>query len=395
LQTLTTSWVVPVDGPPLRDGRVTVRAGRIAWVGRAGDPGEPAASLRDLGPGVLLPGLVNAHCHLELSHLADALHGEDGFVAWVEALVAGRGRAGEAGVREGMRRGIAELESTGTVAVGDVSNRLAHLDLLEASGLDAVVFHELLGWDPARAGGLLEDADRLAAEAVPVGLSGRVRLAAHAPHSVSPALMAALVARGGPAAIHLAESPDESVFLASGNGAWAGFLERRGLGHVAFTPPGTTPVRYLDAAKALRSGLVAAHCVHVDEGDRELLARRGVFVAVCPRSNRALGVGIPPVPELLRAGVRLCLGTDSLASVPSLDLAADMAALQSEFPALDPAVIVEMATRGGAQALGLPDLGTLAAGQRAALAFAAAERAPDDPHAYLVSGEARLERVSA
>ena len=395
MQTVTTSWVVPVERPPLRDGRVTVAEGRIVWVGRAGDAGEPAAPLRDLGPGVLLPGLVNAHCHLELSHLGGALRGADGFVGWVEALVEARAQAAEADVREGTRRGIAELVSTGTVAVGDVSNRLAHLDLLEASGLDAVVFHELLGWDPARADALLAEADRRAAEVERLGLRARVRLAAHAPHSVSPELLAGLVARGGPAAIHLAESPEESVFLARGNGAWADFLQRRGLGHVAFVPPATTPVRYLDAAAAMPAGLVAAHCVHVDERDRELLARRGVHVAVCPRSNRALGVGIPPVPELRRAGVRLCLGTDSLASVPSLDLAADMAALQREFPELDPAVIVEMATRGGARALDLPDLGTLAAGQRAALAFAVAERAPDDPLAFLVSGEARVERWRA
>jgi aminodeoxyfutalosine deaminase len=393
LQTLTASWVVPVDRPPLRDGRVAVSEGRIVWVGGPGDPGEPAVPLRDLGPGVLLPGLVNAHCHLELGHLARALRGANGFVPWVEALVAARGQADEGEVREGTRRGIVELERTGTVAVGDVSNRLDHLDLLEASGLTAVVFYELLGWDPARASALLEEADRRVAGVVPKRLRESVRLAAHAPHSVSPALLAGLVARGGPAAIHLAESGEECAFLAQGNGEWGAFLERRGLAHVSFAPPGTTPVRYLEAAGALRGGLLAAHCVNVDEGDRELLARRGVHVAVCPRSNRALGVGIPPVPDLLRAGVRVCLGTDSLASVPTLDLADDMAALHREFLALDPAVIVRMATRGGAEALGLHDLGTLAPGRQAALAFAAVGRPPKDPNAFLVSGEARLERV--
>jgi aminodeoxyfutalosine deaminase len=394
LQTFTASWVVPVDRPPLREGRVSTSEGRIVWVGRAGDPGEPEAPLHDLGPGVLLPGLVNAHCHLELSHLAGVLRGTGGFVPWVESLVARRGDPAGVEAREGARRGIAELEATGTVAVADVSNGLAHLDLLPPSSLTVVVFYELLGWDPERADGLLEDADRRAA-AVPASLRSRVRLSAHAPHSVSPALLAGLVARGGPAAIHLAESPEESRFLAQGDGGWGGFLERRGLGHVAFAAPGTSPVRYLEDAGALRGGLVAAHCVQVDQDDRELLARRGVYVAVCPRSNLALGVGVPPVPELLRAGVRLCLGTDSLASVPSLDLSADMAALQREFPALDPVVIVRMATQGGAEALGLRDLGTLTPGKQAALAFAPARRPPHDPWAFLVAGEAPFERVRA
>jgi aminodeoxyfutalosine deaminase len=343
---------------------------------------------------VLLPGLVNAHCHLELSHLSRVMRGDGGFVPWVETLVARRGDAAGPEAREGARRGIAELEATGTVAVADVSNGLAHLDLLEASSLSVVVFYELLGWDPERAEGLLEDADRRAA-AVPARLRTRVRLSAHAPHSVSPALLAGLVARGGPAAIHLAESPDESRFLAAGGGEWGAFLERRGLGHVAFAAPGTSPVRYLEDAGALRGGLVAAHCVQIDEQDRDLLARRGVYVAVCPRSNRALGVGMAPVPELLRAGVRLCLGTDSLASVPTLDLAADMAALQREFPALDPIVIVRMATQGGAEALGLRDLGTLTPGKHAALAFAPARRPPHDPWAFLVAGDGPFQRVRA
>jgi cytosine/adenosine deaminase-related metal-dependent hydrolase len=99
------------------------------------------------------------------------------------------------------------------------------------------------------------------------------------------------------------------------------------------------------------------------------------------------------VPDLLDAGVPLCLGTDSLASVDTLDLIDDAVTLHEEFPELDPAVIVEMATAGGARALGLAGLGTLAPGMRAELAFAPAGQAPSDPAAFLVSGEARPRRV--
>ncbi|MGE5126346.1 MAG: amidohydrolase family protein, partial [Betaproteobacteria bacterium] len=401
--------MLPISGPPLRCGRVAVAGGRIAWVGRAGDAGEPRAPLRDLGPGVLLPGLVNAHCHLELSHLAGRVPFGGGFVAWIEALVAERGRSSPLAAAGGTAappaaepdearaatlRAIRFLEERGTVAVGDVSNALAHLDALAGSRLDAVVFAELLAWDPVRADATLawgEERRRAVASLVRPGLD--VRLAAHAPHSVSPALLRLLVERGGPAAIHLAESRDEARFLCDGGGPWRGFLERRGLGHVAFEPPGVGPVRYLEQAGALHPRLVAVHCVQVDAADRERLARHGVHVVLCPRSNRSLGVGQADAPALLASGVRLALGTDSLASAETLDVLDDAVLLHRQFPALEPAAIVRMATLGGALALGLDGLGALAPGKRAALAFAAAAAGPDDPHAHLLSGEARLSRV--
>jgi cytosine/adenosine deaminase-related metal-dependent hydrolase len=347
--------------------------------------------VQDLGRGVLLPGLVNAHCHLELSHLRGRLEKGKGFAPWVEQLVALRAADGPGAVRAAAARAIREAQGTGTVAIGDVSNDLAHLDLLAGSRLQAVVFHELLGWNPARAAALVEGAEARPVRAAERGVP--VRLAAHAPHSVSPALFAELIKRGGPAAVHLAESAEESRFLLRGDGAWMRFLERRGLGDLPFEPPGVSPVRYLEEMGALRPGLVAAHCVYVDDADRASLARNEVHVAICPRSNLNLAVGIPPVPDLLAAGVRLCLGTDSLASVDSLDLMDDVAALHEEFPDVDPAAIVEMATLGGARALKLEGLGAIARGMRACLVYAGAERVPPDPAAFFVSGEARPRRV--
>ena len=394
MRILTASWVVPVATPPLRNGRVAVEDGRIVWVGPAGDEREGQGALEDLGAGVLLPGLINAHCHLELSHLRDLLaETRRGFVGWADCLVQTRGTFSATGHEE-VARAVLGLEDSGTVAVGDVSNRLDHLDLLEASGLSSVVFHELLAWDPLAADGVLREAQRRLGEITARRFSRtQVRLAAHAPHSVSARLLKGLADQGGPAAIHLAESAAEVRFLATANGEWADFLRRRGLGSVPFTPTKETPTRYLDGLGVLHPGLLAAHCVHVDAGERRLLAEKGVSVAVCPRSNRNLGVGIPPVPELLADGIRVCLGTDSLASVSTLDLMEEMAALHREFPALDPSVIVRMATVEGAAALGLPDLGSLAPGKRAALAFARADEALSDPLAFLVSGNAHTRAV--
>jgi cytosine/adenosine deaminase-related metal-dependent hydrolase len=394
MELIQAAWLLPIVGPPIREGVAAISSGRVVWVGHPGDSGRPDGPLHRLGDGVLLPGLVNAHCHLELSHLA-GLESGDGFVPWVEAVVASRGRHSDAEIAEAASAAIAAVEASGTVAIGDVSNTLAHLARLAESSLSAVVFLELLAWDPARAASTLAWAESLVAEkrgSLRAGLE--LRLAAHAPYSVSPELMRLLTARGGPAAIHLAESLDESLFLADGSGAWPGFLASRGHGHVRFDPPRQTPVGYCDALGALHPRLVAAHGVQVDARDRERLAGRGVHVVLCPRSNARLGVGTADAPALLAAGVRLSLGSDSLASSPSLDVLEDAVLLNRQFPGMDAGTILRMATLGGAEALGFTELGAIEPGRRAAFAYAPAASTPGDPEGFLLSGEARLERVA-
>ncbi len=385
---------MPIEGPPIKRGRVAVEGGRVAWVGAPEDAGEPEGERVDLGEGVLLPGLVNAHCHLELSWLAGRVPLPAEFVPWIVALVEARAAETPEAAGAATRDAIRVLEETGTVGVGDVSNTLNHLDLLGASKLEAVVFCELLGWNPAAAPEVLRRVDqRIDSTGWRPAPNVEIRLAAHAPHSVAPELFKALRQRGGIAALHLAESPTESRFLRGGDEEWAGFLEKRA-GDVPFVPPGVSPVRYMADLGVLHPGLVAAHCVHVDAGDRRILARAGVHVAVCPRSNRNLGVGIPSVPDLLADGVSLCLGTDSLASSPSLDLLDDAAALRREFPSVGAAALVAMATAGGAEALGFADLGSIAPGKRAAFAFAPTSGPIADPLEFLLSGEAHARSAS-
>lgn len=395
MERLRAGWLLPIAASPIRDGVVAVAGDRIAWIGRGGEAGEPDGPLRELGPGVLLPGLVNAHCHLELSHLAGLAGDPEGFVPWVEALVSSRGRHTEAQVAAAAAAAIESLEACGTAAVGDVSNTLSHLASLAASSLSAVVFLELLAWDPQRADATLAWGEGLLRERAALLRDGvELRLAAHAPHSVSAELLRLLAQRGGPASMHLAESPDESRFLADGGGRWPGFLASRGLDAVGFSAPGLSPVRYADSLGALHPRLVAAHGVQLDGADRALLAERGVHVALCPRSNASLGVGTADVPALHDAGVRLCIGSDSLASAPSLDVLEDAVLLHRQFPSLSPRAILRMATLGGAEALGIRELGALVPGRRAALAYAPSAGGVVDPEAYLLSGEARLERVA-
>jgi cytosine/adenosine deaminase-related metal-dependent hydrolase len=395
-RTLSAGWVLPGgDAAPLRRGEVVIEGDRVVDVRP-----RASAAATDLGPGVLLPGLVNAHCHLELSHLAARVRSAGDFVAWVEELVGARVSGAEPEERAAATAAIESLIACGTVALGDVSNALRHLDLLGAAPLRSVVFFELIGWDPAAASRVMASAEARLRE-----VGGRrpfanveLRLAAHAPHSVSEALFRALVDAGEPASLHLAESPHESRFLTEGDAAWSAFLTARGLSHVTFRPPALSPVRYMDRLGVLsRPGppLLAVHCVQADLDDCRLLAERGVRVALCPRSNARLGVGTPPLPALLEAGVRLSLGSDSLASAPSLDVMEDARALHRAFPEVAPRVLVEMATAGGADALSLHDLGNLAPGRRAALAYAEARSEPDDPYAFLLEKDTQLRPVAA
>ncbi len=391
---LAADWVITAAGA-LPNAMVSVRDGIIEWVGLAADRGAPAGGVAELGHGVLLPGLVNAHCHLELTHLAGLAGGGGGFVPWVERLVAARPRFPDAEVDAGIARGIREAIASGTVAIADISNTLRSIRPLAESSLRAVVFYELLAWDPAAATKVFAEAVRRMGEAGGRRPAPRVevRLAAHAPHSTSVELMRAFVEAGGPAAIHLAESREEAAFLATGEGEWSAFLGRRGLGHVTFGGTGRSAVQYLDALGALRRGALCAHCVQVDAADCRLLAERGAVAVLCPRSNRALGVGRAPLDELLAAGVTCVLGTDSLASAPSLDLLQEAAALRRDWPQVPADRILRMATIDGARALGLDDVGVIAVGRSAALAFAPGPAVIDDPFVFLVSGEAAARPV--
>lgn len=385
------AFVLPVTSPPIRDGYVAVRDGVVTGVGPIAErPSDPGIVEVDLGSSLLLPGFVNAHTHLELSHLRGAVPGDRGFVPWIEDQLRVRAERSPEEVPPGISSAIAALEAGGTVAVADVSNSLAALKPLAASGLHALVLHEILGFDPARAEAVMEQttAARAAALAeVGAGAANsalRVEVAAHAPHSISRALFALLMKSGGVRSIHVAESRSEDDFLNHGGGEWREFLDRR-VGPVPFTAPAMGPVRYLDELGVLTKGLLAVHCVRIDEDDARLLARRGAVAVLCPRSNEFLGNGVPPLAMLLGSGIALALGTDSLASCASLDVLEDARLLSRRFPRVPKRLLLHALTRGGALALGFERLGEIATGAPARFAVLAFDgAAPADPAAFIL-----------
>lgn len=395
------AFVLPVTAPPVRDGFVHVRDGRVVAFGPVSErPIHPGIREIDLGDAILTPGFANAHTHLELSHLEGAVPASDGFVTWIEDQLRVRAEKTDGEAASALRAAVAGLEAAGTVAVADVTNSLAALGALAESSLHALVLHEILGFDPARAGviGAQTRETRAAAVASTIGDDSdriariRVAVAAHAPHSLSRELFALLL-EDGIRSIHVAESRAEDAFLRDGSGEWRAFLDRR-VGPVPFDAPGTTPVSYLDRLGVLTPGLLAVHCVRVNEDDARLLAARSAVAVLCPRSNAFLGNGVPPLALLMGNGVRIALGTDSLASCASLDVLEDARLLARTFPRVPKPAILHALTKGGCEALGFPDLGEIRIGARARFAtLPFAGDAPADPVAFVLNEAVPARRV--
>jgi cytosine/adenosine deaminase-related metal-dependent hydrolase len=375
MRLLSAPWVVPIAVAPLREGALLVDAGgEVVAVG-------PRSELRrryvhapeERGAGALLPGLVNAHTHLELAALAGAVPGGDGLVAWATALMRALGGADIGGrvSRARIAEAAAAAASAGTAAVGDVGNSLIAAPCIGRAGLRGTLFHELIGSREAKTGDALADAARELAEGDhgtwPEGL--RYVTAPHAPYSVGPDLLRRIFSAVGrrrlPTTIHVAEDPDEIALLRDGGGRWPAVLAAMGV-EVASRVPRLGPLAYLASLGAFDTAAppMLVHMVHAAPEDLQIAARAGSTVVLCPRSNLHIGGQLPDVEAMLAAGVPLALGTDSLASAPDVSLWGEMALLSARFPQLPAMRWLEAATRGGAEALRLSSFGVLAAGKR-------------------------------
>ncbi|MCG5054640.1 MAG: amidohydrolase family protein [Myxococcales bacterium] len=373
-QLVSASWVVPITAPPLREGAVWLDAeGSIVAVGPAEVLAKQAGPARQRHVhGTLLPALVNAHTHLELSALAGGVPGGEGLVPWVGRLQRAAGDVADAARLAAAHRAAASAHRAGTIALGDVGNGLGCVEALGQVPLEGSFFHEILGSRDDGSGAGLE-ALRAEQEAlVRAGhwpLRFRYVQAPHAPYSGGPALLARLFAAaqaaGQRTTIHLAEDTDELALLETGVGAWAPVLARLGVPPGSRTP-GMGPGPYLERLGAF-AGPPAPLLVHMClAGEPEIVRARAAAapVVLCLRSNQHISGRAPPVPAMVDAGLTLALGTDSLASVASLSLWDEMKALAGAFPALPPHLWLEAATHGGAIALERPWLGSLTPGQR-------------------------------
>jgi cytosine/adenosine deaminase-related metal-dependent hydrolase len=386
---------LPISARPLEDGVVAVDNGRITYVGSRS--GAPAGEMRDLGDAILMPGLVNAHTHLELTALRGFLENLD-FARWITRLQAVKKAvfdreqfldAARLGIAEGLRAGVTTYADT-------CDSGVAFHAMLEA-GVRGVMYQEVFGPDPKVAESALKELsakiDALRPLQTPLV---RVGVSPHAPYTVSDVLFKSVAAYASkhslPIAVHIAEGEAERELVEKGAGVFADSLRRRG---IEVQSRGRSSIEVLSRTGVLDGKPLLIHCVRVDAADIEAISASESTVAHCPVSNGKLGHGIAPVAMLLDAGIAIGLGSDSMASNNHMDMLAESRAAMlaqstraGRNDVLTVSAALRLATLGGAKALGLDDeIGSLEVGKSADLAAfpLVAERGPvHDPVAAAV-----------
>ncbi len=389
-------WVLPMDAPPIDGGEVVVEGGVIAAI-RARQ--IPASDCRDFGDAVLLPGLVNAHSHLEYTALRGFLE-DVPFFSWIRALTAAKASLSAEDWLWSARLGALECAASGITTLGDNTDAGVTMRVLAESGLRGTVYQELFGIDDREPTGPIIEALQAKIAAHRAYASERVAagVSPHALYTIRPALFAAVNAYAAaehlPTSIHIAESPAESALTESGTGPFAEMFARRG---ITWDVPHLTPTQYADQMGALGPNTLAVHCVHQNTADIQRVAKKNAAIIHCPKSNAKLGAGIAPLTAWLRTeNLRVGLGTDSAVSNNTHDLWEEMRfALLLQRARLEDAEVVtardvlRLATLGGAGAMGLSEqIGSLTPGKRADLIAVRLDQPhtvpATDPYAALV-----------
>jgi cytosine/adenosine deaminase-related metal-dependent hydrolase len=365
--TLTARWILPVAGPPLERGLVILNGERILDV----KPYGTRAADVDLGNAAVLPGLVNAHTHLDLSGLRGQCPPTPDFTGWLRQVIRHRRALSTADVANSVAAGLAESLRCGTTLLGDISALGLSWPVLKDAPLRSVVFYELIGLPKQRAEAAWEVAEAWLKEhpATPICRPG---LSPHAPYSVSDWLFyrAATAADGLrlPLATHLAETVAECELLAEHRGPFVDFLVELGV----WSPddlvgsPEQVGLMYDGYVRAPKAPVLYVHGNYLDPGLLHTVSR-GVVV-YCPRTHAAFGHPPHPFRYFLGRGLRVALGTDSLASNPDLDVLAEARFLHRRYPELPGAQLLRMATLSGAEALGWQaETGSLEPGKSADL----------------------------
>jgi cytosine/adenosine deaminase-related metal-dependent hydrolase len=381
---LSARWVFPVDQPPLEHGVIVIAGERIIAV----EPAGIRTADRDLGNVAILPGLVNAHIHLDLTGMRGLCPPSPDFIGWLRKVIAHRRSVTMEQTQADIRAGIAECVRYGTTLVGDISSAGASWEALADASLRSVVFQEVIGLTPERA----EQAEKQLRDWFAVteaSLTQRKGVSLHAPYSVHHSLFSQWSRQGVPLAIHLAESEAELQLLATHDGPFVDFLQTLGVWnsqglvrsseHVVELTRVTNPVLYA------HGNYLSPDAAFPPSGS----------VVYCPRTHAAFGHPPHPFREFLAQGVRVALGTDGLSSNPDLDLLAEARFVHAKYADVPGEVILRMATLSGAEALRWGDeTGSLTAGKSADLLVLPLPNADAfDPHRLVLDSSLAVKMV--
>jgi 5-methylthioadenosine/S-adenosylhomocysteine deaminase len=368
-------WVLPISRAPIRDGTVAEANGRITYVGARSDAPHGPGEDRELGDAILLPGLVNAHTHLELTAFRGLIP-DLPFREWILTLQRAKTEVMTAErFLDSARHGIGEGLRAGVTTFGDSCDSGVALQAMLELGVRGIMFQEIFGPspEPADVRAALRGLDDKLVRLMPLETAlVRVGVSPHAPFTVSSPLFAELAKSSLPMAIHTAESEAETLLVRDASGPFADGLRARGI-EVAVR--GRSPVEMLHRLGVLRGQPLLIHCVRVDDEDLDRVAKSGAAIAHCPISNAKLGHGVAPLAAMLDRGIAVGLGSDSMASNDRMHLLEEarasllmQRASQSRATLLDARRMVELATLGGARALRMDrDVGSLEVGKAADL----------------------------
>ena len=373
----TAAWLINPGAPPLAGGALLVRDGLVADTGTLAElKRRHSAPVIDHHDCAILPGFVNAHTHLELTHFpswrlrSNMDYNPRRFTDWIIQLIKICRGLHSDDFRASLGEGLRKCVEAGTTAVGDIVTRYELLNGFTVPPVCGRLYLEVLGQEPAAYHDRLARALNACSSMPGAGLFPGV--SPHSPYTTAEDNMEqirlAVVSAGLPLAVHVSESAAENDFVFDGTGPIADDLFRF-TGWERYPAPGGrgTPTGLLDRHGLLTPATLAVHCVHVTLGDARILKERGVTVCLCPRSNDRLDVGTAPVSLFRKLNIPLALGTDSLASNDSLSLWDEMRFALDRYPReLSPADVFRMATCDGAAALGLAAVaGALETGRRA------------------------------
>ncbi|HSM17623.1 MAG TPA: amidohydrolase family protein [Gemmatimonadales bacterium] len=366
---LSAPWLYPAGGSEvsaIEDGALLIdEAGRLAAMGPDATVPAPAGCRREhYAQTVIMPGLVNTHTHLELTGFEDRVLDED-FASWIRHLRALKEQRMPEEFLAAARRGLADCFAAGVTTVADTGDSGAVIRALAEAGGSGIAYQEVFGPHPDQCESSLIGLQARVAELRRFA-SPRIRLGVspHAPYTVSEPLATAVMnwarAEGLPVAVHIAESPAEREFLLQATGPFAAAWKTR---QIPLPPrPGSSPIAWLESSGGLTPDTLCIHAVQVDAEDIAELARADCAIAHCPGSNLRHRHGDAPLAAFLEAGLRVGVGTDSVASVGRLDLLAEARRART-LAGLSAAAALDLCTAAAARALGLDGaVGRLAPG---------------------------------